>query len=111
MKAWWRNAQLNVSQSFVAEICRCAITDKGVKMKRSAVLVMLIVVALFILWAKYSDGELGFMVDSDKLAVRVANPPLLNGSEYLIDVKNICLISLIVLLVFWRGMLLRLTWK
>ena len=80
-------------------------------MKRSAVLVMLIVVALFILWAKYSDGELGFMVDSDKLAVRVANPPLLNGSEYLIDVKNICLISLIVLLVFWRGMLLRLTWK
>ena len=80
-------------------------------MKRSTVLVMLVVVALFILWAKYLDGELGFMVDNDKLAIRVANPPLLNGSEYLIDVKNICLISFMVLLVFWRGMLLRLTWK
>jgi len=80
-------------------------------MKRSAVLVILVVVALFILWAKYLDGEFGFMVDSDNLAVRVANLPLLNGGEYLIDVKNICLISFIVLLVFWRGFLLRLTWK
>lgn len=80
-------------------------------MKRSTVLVMLVVVALFILWAKYLGGELGFTVDSDNLAVRVANFPLLNGSEYLIDVKNIFLISLIVVLVFWRGMLLRLTWK
>jgi hypothetical protein len=87
------------------------LTDRGDKMKRSVVLVMLVVAALFILWAKCLDGGLGFAVNGDKLTVRVANPPLLNSSEYPIDIKNIYLIGFVVLLVFWRGILLRLTWR
>jgi len=87
---------------------------KGVKMKRLAILMALVVVVLFALCcclAKYLDAELGFAVNGNDLTVRVANIPHLTASEYLFNIKNICLIGFLVLLVFWRSLLLRLAWK
>lgn len=85
---------------------------KGVKMKRLAILMALVVVVLFVLClAKYLDAELGFAINGNELTVIVANIPHLTASEYLFNIKSICLIGSLVLLVFWRTLLLRLAWK
>jgi len=75
-------------------------------MKTVAILLALLLIALSVLClAKYFD--VGFAIDGNKCIVKVANVPHLGASEYLFNIHKVLLIGFIVLIVFWRFLILR----
>lgn len=80
------------------------------KIKRTAIWAALaaVVLSVFIL-AEYFNIGLGFA--AGKLAVTVQNlahlSKCLNSSQYQLDVRNVCLVGFLVLLTFWRALLIR----
>jgi len=78
-------------------------------MKSLVILVALVAIVLFVsCLLKYLNGGLGFTVDDNKLTIRVADLPYLNAGEYMFNIKNAGMLSFLVLLIFFRSLILKL---